>query len=58
MRAEHLREWLQEHRVGEAEFEAEATSDPEGWKRRAEEGGEGGREAREQTKWEQVVDLL
>ena len=38
--------------------ELEATSDPEEWERRDEEGGEDEREDREQTKREQVVDLL
>ena len=69
MRAKHIREWLQEHRAGEAEKvkAKEADAEKEGEKlgfyseereSKDKEGTAGGVEEREPNKWEKVVDLV
>ena len=67
MRAEHLQEWLREHRVEEAaqvkakaaEAEAEVeTSGSEERESEAKEGTSDGVEERDPTKWGKVVELF
>ena len=69
MRAEHLREWLREHRAGEVakvkpkEAEAEVEGEKSGpesedRERKAKEGISDGVEERETTKWDKMVELV
>ena len=63
MCAEHLQEWLREHRAtettAEAETEAEGeTSKTEGRESATKEGIEYGGAEREPTKWDMVVELV
>ena len=62
MRAEHLREWLREHRATEAAAEADMEAEGEtlGTEERESATNEGiseGGEERDPTKWEMVVEL-
>ena len=54
MCANHIREWLGEHRSTEASAEAEGVSEPKERDIRAGEGEEEGEELN-QSKWEMVV---
>ena len=63
MHANHLREWLQEHRAEEAAKEAEAemeveTLGSEERERKSKEGKADGAEERDLTKWEELVELV
>ena len=63
MRAEHLQEWLREHRAEEAAAEVETKAEvemlgTEGRERETEEGMADGGEERELNKWGMVVELV